>query len=476
MAENYEDERQKKVDSFKLNIQDEDYIPAEKYEDKIKSGHQAQNERPETEELSDYTMELDEKTQVIDALTDKKIDDCDDIKEKTKIKDTKWYDKFKKRKKSAKYGCLFKMIWLVAVITVGIIISQIALVGINDLLAIKRTDESVVSISIPKDATIDQISQILLDNGVINNTKFFKFYAKMTKATDGYNQGTFELRKNMDYEAIINALQSTQSRTDIVTIRFTEGMSIMEYADLLEKNQICTKNEFLECCNSDIFDEDYPFIAAINNSSDRYYKLEGYLFPDTYNFYQNSTPESVIRRLLANFRNKIYSNKYRFEGYDKKMTIAAMADNLNISIDDVINIASIIQAEAANENDMYNISSVIHNRLSTISNGGVSPYGDGGLNKLQSDATLYYPYPSEDDVPENMVGFVSKYNTYNVEGLPAGAICNPSMAAILATLEPNDTNYYFFCHSKATDDSTAKAYYASTLYYHNINLREAGLL
>lgn len=475
MSENYEDERQKKVEGFKLNIQDEDYIPAEEYAEKIEQGHQAQNERPETEELSEYTMELDDKTQILKKISQTEQPEID-YQEKG-IKNTKWYNKFKKRKKTAKYGCLFKMIWLIIVVAVGILLAQFALIGVNDILAVKRTSEDTVSITIPKDASTDQISEILYNSGVIDSKGFFKFFVTFTKKTNGYSQGTFELRKNMDYLAIINALQSTQSRTDIVEIRFVEGMSIMEYADLLEENEVCTKEEFLECCNSDIFDEDYPFVKNIDNTKDRYYKLEGYLFPDTYNFYKNSSAESVIRRLLANFRTKIYSNKYRFDGYDKRLTVAAMAENLNMSIDYIIRMASIIQAEAANENDMYNISSVFHNRLATISNGGVSPYGDSGLDKLQSDATIYYPYESLEDIPDDIKDtFVSKYNTYNVSGLPAGSICNPSMAAILAVLEPNDTNYYYFCHSKATADSTAQPYYATTFYYHNINLGKAGLL
>ena len=134
-----------------------------------------------------------------------------------------------------------------------------------------------------------------------------------------------------------------------------------------------------------------------------------------------------------------------------------------MTLDEVLTLASIIQMEAANTDDMYMVSSVLHNRLE---NG--SQYD---IYTLDCDSTTYYPYRTKDDVPEaERDTFTSTYNTYTVRGLPAGPICNPGMDAIDAALNPQDTNYYYFCH-----DADGNAYYAATAAEHQQNLVEAGL-
>ena len=318
---------------------------------------------------------------------------------------------------------------------------------------------------------------------------FFKMYATVTKKTAGFTQGTFDVATNKDYQALINYLRSDMNRTDIVTIRFTEGMNIVDYAKLLEKNKVCNSQDFLDICNSSQFDEDYEFInniknskdryykLDIKNSKDRYYKLEGYLFPDTYDFYVNEDLDTVVRKFLANYRRKIYQTKSRVAGFEKKVTIEQRAESIGMTMEDVLTLASLIQAEAADEKDMYMISSVMHNRLDTLENDGVSWYGESGLKFLQLDSTLFYPYSTQADVPVSIRNtYVSKYSTYDYEGLPAGPICNPGLAAIEAAVSPNDTNYFYFCHKSATDDEDAVAYYASTMDQHIYNQYLAGLI
>lgn len=147
-----------------------------------------------------------------------------------------------------------------------------------------------------------------------------------------------------------------------------------------------------------------------------------------------------------------------------------------MTVDEIITLASIIQAEAADVDDMYLVSSVLHNRLNTAKSDGVSPFGDVGMTRLQVDSTVYYPYKSKTQIPiAEKNSFKSRYDTYDIEGLPAGAICNPGKDAIDAALSPDDTNYYFFCHKAATTDSPAQSYYASTGIEHESNLVKAGL-
>ncbi len=369
-------------------------------------------------------------------------------------------EKDKERKAKNKHNRrVFRIFWIVSVIIVGVMASFYIVTGMNDLLAINRTDSSTVKIDIPENPDLDTVSEILEKNGIIDEPTYFKMFAAMTKATDDFSQGTFEMRKNMDYEAIINYLLSSGNRTDTVSVTITEGENVIEIANTLKKNgALSDVDKFLEMCNSDDFDADYDFIKAIPNKGERYYKLEGYLYPDTYEFYKNEEPDSVIYKLLNNYESKI-SEKQSIEGYSKKTTIKDLVEksDTKYSLDQIMTIASIIQAEAANKEDMYYISSILHNRLTADAEMGVSALG--------LDSTKFYPYRNAEDVPDSEKNFKSRYDTYDKTGLPPGPICNPGMDAIIAALNPNDTDYYFFCH-----DSEGQPYYAATLYEQNANL------
>src|SRR5699024_774093 len=138
---------------------------------------------------------------------------------------------------------------------------------------------------------------VLKEQGVINNSFFFTMYCLVTGADDGFGQGSFTLDTNLDYEAIINYLQTTGNRQDVVTITFPEGLSLLETAQKLEENEVCTVEEVLEAANSGEYDN-YDFINAIDNEEDRYYKLEGYLFPDTYDFYKGEDPKIALGKMI----------------------------------------------------------------------------------------------------------------------------------------------------------------------------------
>ena len=149
-----------------------------------------------------------------------------------------------------------------------------------------------------------------------------------------------------------------------------------------------------------------------------------------------------------------------FDGYDKMYSIHKMISKTNspYNLDQVLTIASIIQAEAANKDDMYIISSILHNRLEADV--------DMGVDYLSLDSTKYYPYRSAEALPATASkNYKSKYDTYTIEGLPPGPICNPGNEAVKAALLPPATSYYYFCHDK---DGTP--YYGTTIYEHEANL------
>lgn len=353
--------------------------------------------------------------------------------------------------KARKNRRIFTLTWLAMVLLVSLMIASYLIGGSNDFLAVDRM-ESTVTVTVPKDVTADELADILYKSHAIEKPEFFSLYCKLTTDMDYFSEGSYDVATNLDYEALINELQGGPDLgEELEGITFPEGLTIERMAEIFEENGLHTKDEILEACNSIDF-SDYDFISAISNGDEKYYKLEGYLFPDTYNFFENESVEVTLRRFLDNFENRIQ---------DLKADIQASG----YTMDEIITLASIIQAEAANTDDMYMVSAILHNRLEN----GESH----DIFSLDCDSTLYYPYTA-DTAPED---YVSRYSTYlnngGVSGLPAGAICSPGLDAIDAAIHPSEegSDYYYFCH-----DADGTPYYAATAEEHENNLYEAGLL
>ncbi len=473
MSEELERKRQEKIANFKLNISDPEELPAGLNSDISSAGENPEmlpsGELPDpAQEPVEEVISSSEEINSFSSPTEKAVNSVD----KRSLRKAKRIDRKRRRKKAKKNRIVFRLVWISMLLFLSVMIGEFVMVGVNDLLGVGRENRGAVTITIPKDADIDTITDILYENHVINNKWSFKLYAKLTKATGGFTQGTFEIATNKDYQALINYMQSDMNRTDVVRLQFTEGMTLRQYAKLLDKNKVCDEEEFLEACNSSHFDE-YDFIGSIKNTGKRCYKLEGYLFPDTYDFYVGEKVDNVIEKFLANYRRKVYGTKRRFNGFENKTTIAKQAEEIGMPVEDVLTLASLIQAEAADKEDMYMISAILHNRLATQKTGGINSNGEGGFLKLQLDSTVLY---LEEMSKEKKSAYSKYYNTYNIENLPAGPICNPGEEAIKAALTVEPTEYYYFCHKSATEDSPAVAYYAKTNEEHLENLREAGLL
>ncbi len=240
---------------------------------------------------------------------------------------------------------------------------------------------------------------------------------------------------------------TTETKKTTVTVTFPEGYTVTQIAELLEENGVCSASEFIEE-TKDISSLDYKFISEIESTDKRAFALEGYIFPDTYEFYLGESAKKALTRFLKNTEKKLTVDMYE------------KAEKLGYSMDEIIIIASVIQKEAGLKSEMNKVSSVIHNRL------------NDSYNKLECDVTINYltkyviPYLDGDTDRYN-----EYYNTYKCKGLPAGAICNPGIEAINAALEPADTKYMFFVTDK-TDPS--KYYYAETYKEHLQNCKTAG--
>lgn len=432
-------------ESRRRRYDDEDAVNEETYDDEPSPRRRRRNR-----EINSYS----------DNDTKKRIE----RDSKKALKQQKKEEKRIEKSKAKRNRRIFKLVWITMIIVIGVVLSQYLLVGINDLMAISREDNPAkVMIHVPADPTMDDIAKLLYDANAIKQPGFFKLYANFTSSEEGFRQGDFEIETDKDYEALINFLQSNVNRTDIVKLQVTEGMNLLEIVSTLhEKGVINDEQEFLSLCNSDYFDTDFTFLKDIKNKDDRYYKLEGYLFPDTYDFYVGENPKSVISKFLNNYDSKIVQHKEKYFGNSKKTTLVEEAAQTGYSFDEILTIASIIQAEAASRDDMYEISAILHNRLK---------YGtETGTSKLNCDSTFYYPYRKADNVPDSIRdSFTSRYNTDEIDGLPAGPICNPGAEAIKAAIKPNESDNLYFCHDKEENGSTP--YYAKTNEQHEANLR-----
>ena len=321
-----------------------------------------------------------------------------------------------KRRGSAVFVGFSTIIYIALVAAAALILAKFAWMCADDVLALTKPDQTV-SVTIPKDATLDDITDALYEAKLINYPWLFEIYGKVAHVEDRVNPGTYELNTLYDYHAIVNGLSSRAARAT-VQVTLIEGYSCKQIFKLLEDAQVCTAAE-LENAAANADFSDYWFVSELEKGEPN--RLEGYLYPDTYEFYTYEDPEVVLSKILDNF-------EYRIDD-----SILEEVNASGYSLRQILTIASIIEEEAASVGERPDIASVIYNRLNSTD-----------LRYLQMDSTVYYA--AELLGVEFDTDLDSPYNTYFYEGLPAGPIDNPGMECILAALNPNDTSYYYFAY------------------------------
>ncbi len=324
-----------------------------------------------------------------------------------------------------------------------ILLSYVGITCLGDMLAINRSDENTV-VDIPADATYSEIIDILKDNGLIKRKEFCKLFAKF-RGFDGetYLSGQYYLNSKMGVEGMLKDIMAAPVTAESISLSFPEGWTVTQILEKIEKYDVCNSAKVLTAMKTGQYS--YDFLNDITDNKSRYLKLEGYLFPDTYDFYVDADPNYVITKFLDNFKSKWEDE------YDKRAT------ELGFTRDEIITIASIIQKEAANTEQMKVISSVIHNRLNH----------QADYPTLGCDSTALYisNYVTPTVGEAQGAVYYNAYDTSAIKGLPPGPICNPGIDAIRAALYPSDTDYYFFAHDKA-----GNIYTASTFKEHKNNL------
>ena len=337
------------------------------------------------------------------------------------------------------------LLYVVCVVAASIVLAVFVWAAADDVLALTGEDE-VVSFTVTDLDSMGSISRRLKEQDLIKYPWLFRLYGWFSNADEKIETGTFELNKVYDYRALVLGMVNYDAGREIVTVVIPEGYEQQQIFELLEENGVATVSELSQTAAS--YDFDYYFLENLELGV--YNRLEGYLFPDTYDFYVDEDPESVINKFLANFNRKFDEdlvsridalNAYiedkimeTYEGHYPEEELAAYVEEHMVDMHDVVIIASLIEKEAANNSERSKISSVIHNRL-------ISKL----YPTLKIDATIQYILAERKEVlTYDDLSIDSPYNTYKNAGLTIGPIANPGLASIRAALYPDDTDYYFY--------------------------------
>lgn len=351
--------------------------------------------------------------------------------------------KKKKRKKRGMNPILAIALWFVIVIGSSYLFASVGWMLANDLCALNKPYREA-SIEVPaewisltkeiehEDGTVEEIivcdvekvTEKLVEEELIQYDWFFRVFAWFYKGDEKIKQGTYSLNSDMDYMALIRAMRGVSGGSAVtVDVSIPEGYSVKQIIALLVENGVSTEEALMDAAANYVF-EDYAFVN--NDKLGDVSRLEGYLYPDTYNFYVGGKAVTALDTMLSNFNKKVYANEELAPLFE-----AAMERGYDLN--DIINIASLIEKET-DGSDRSKIASVIYNRLE---NAAETAYF------LQIDAALVYAVGRE-ITQDDYANLDSYYNLYKYTGLPPTPISNPGLASIGAALQPADTDYYFY--------------------------------
>ena len=353
------------------------------------------------------------------------------------------------RKAHEVWGCAGSLFYVVLTLGVSLVLACIIIMAGLDMTGVNKSGEEI-KITLEDGSSTADIASVLKENGIIDQKWAFELYSKIRGVDGKYQPGIYTLSANMGYGNIMSTLRAGMPRKT-VRITIPEGYTMDQIATLMENNDVCTKKAFYDAVQNGDYSS-YTFVAAIPAAEGDYagrgYALEGYMFPDTYDFYTGSDGETVVRKLLDNFDSRLDTTY--------KTKIAAR----NMTINDVVILASIVQGEAA-DGEWSRVARVLQNRLD---NPAEYPY-------LQCDATINYFKNLDKDV-EGLAISQDAYDTHVKRGLPPGAVGNPGLRAIDAVLSPSDDKEVVKCYYFATDYSSGITYYSQTYAQHQAVCRK----
>lgn len=344
-------------------------------------------------------------------------------------------------------GCMGGIMYFVFIACVSVVLACLAWMAASDMLALNK-DEFTAVVTLPMSiftsetvdtfdeegnktgtervthADMDYVTDALKEAGLIEYKWLFNLFCKISTASEKVSPGEYELKSSFDYRALIQNMRAGSASTVTVDVTLPEGFTMRQIFQRLEEMNVCSFDELMESATNDKFN--YSFLEGIEEGDAS--RLEGFLFPDTYEFYVGMQASSAINKMLETFY------------YKQTADMLKQASDMNMTMRDVVNVASLIEKEAANDGERALIASVIYNRLYA------------GM-QLGIDASVLYEYPDHEGAPTaEMLQTDSPYNTRIRTGLPPTPICSPGMASINAALNPESTGYYYYALDTATGE------------------------
>ncbi|MBR1457394.1 MAG: endolytic transglycosylase MltG [Oscillospiraceae bacterium] len=344
-----------------------------------------------------------------------------------------------------KSGCLGGIMYFVFILCISVILACLAWMAASDMLALNKGDFTA-KVNLPMSiftsetvdtfddkgnktgtervttADIDYVADALKEAGLIEYKWLFEAFCRVSHAETKVRPGEYELQSSFDYRALVQNMRPGSGASLTIDVTFPEGFNMRQIFMRLEENGVSSFDDLMQAAAEYKFN--YSFLEDMETGEA--VRLEGYLFPDTYQFYVGMQASSAINKFLENFH------------YVWTDDMMQMAENRGLSIREVITVASMIEREAADDTERGRIASVIYNRLKA------------GM-PLGLESTILYAHPEHEGAPSaEMIAEDSPYNTLNRKGLPPTPICNPGRASIYAALSPEMTNYYYFTLDTAT--------------------------
>ena len=347
-------------------------------------------------------------------------------------------------KSENKSGLAGGALYFLFVISVSIILACLAWAAATDVLGFKSSD-TVAQITLDKDrftykevkvtdddgniktkkvhyADMSYVADQLKDKGIIKYKWLFKLFGSVYNADEKIDPGTYELKAIYDYKALVKKMTSGSAAMVTKKITFPEGYTMRQIFKKLDAEGVCDYDELMDAAANSTFN--YSFLEGTEKGDAN--RLEGFLFPDTYEFYEGMPAATAINKLLEVFHYKMTAEMLEWQ------------EESGYTMREIVTIASMIEKEAANDTEQYTIASVIYNRLKKDW-------------PLQIDSTTLYEYPDHEGAPTaEMLAKDSPYNTRISKGLPPSPICSPGITSIRAALQPSSTNYMYYALNTAT--------------------------
>ena len=372
--------------------------------------------------------------------------------------------KQKKQRRHRLPAALRAVLYLLFVVLFSFLLAIFAWNCALDVLALTKPDREV-TITISDTDSIEDVTQKLYDNQLIDYPWLFRIYCKYSHAERKIDPGVYTLNNLFDYHALVNGMIATAETHDSAKVTIPEGFECRQIFKLLEEKQICSYEELADCAANHEFD--YEFLKDLPYGSPN--RLEGYLFPDTYEFYLDDDPVNVLRKFLNNFERKYnrlmeegsledlnasLRTKMEANGFTEEQISAGMITPYKLIV-----VASIIEKETAGASESGKIASVIYNRLCS----NLYPL-------LQIDATVQYILDERKEIlSQDDLAIDSPFNTYRNPGLTPAPISNPGLESMRAALIPEVTDYYFYALAKNGWHHFSSSYFDHQAFLEGLN-------